>query len=219
MRTLVLVLIFFISPASMAVPIEYSFEGYTSSIILNTGDHDPSSPLVRDDGMVITNGDSFMSGHIVFDPEATRSGAGGSGLGEVLNWTFSTQGLTYYGEGGDFHFLNFDDSSFDYLDEVPSGGYGPDVVHLDFNFNGEPFAQGPDNFPVADFIDGRFSTAIDVAWINDDLTMWGLEGKITDLQVEEFTVPNPSSFSIMIIGFFVIWLTSLVRTRKFTWSY
>lgn len=219
MRTLVLVLFFLISPTLMAVPIEYSFEGYTSSIILNTGNHDPSSPLVRDDGVVITNGDSFMSGHIVFDPDAIRSGAGGSGLGEVLSWTFSTQGLTYYGEGGGFHYLNFDDSSFKYLDEVPSGGYGPDVVYLDFNFNGEPFAQGPDNFPVADFIDGRFSTAIDVAWINDDLTMWGLEGKITDLQMEELTVPNPSSFSIMIIGFFVIWLTSLVRPRKFTWSY
>ncbi len=215
MRTLVLVLVFFISPLTMAAPIEYSFEGYTSSINLNTGDHDPSSPLVRDDGVVITNGDSFMSGHIVFDPDATRSGAGGSGLGEVLSWTFSTQGLTYYGEGGGFHFLTFEDSSFKYLDEVPSGGYGPDVAYLDFNFNGEPFSQGPDDFPIADFIDGSFSTSIDVAWVNDDLTMWGLEGKITDLQVEEWSVPSPSSFWIMVIGLLVIWLKSVARPRQF----
>lgn len=219
MRILVFMLFSVISPLSISAPIEYSFEGYTSSIISNIGDYDPDSPLVRDDGVVVTNGDSFMSGHIAFDPDATRSGAGGTGLGEVLNWTFSTQGLTYYGEDGGFHLLTFDDSSFKYHDEVPSGGYGPDVAYMDFNFQGEPFAHGPVDFPVADFIGGSFFTAIDLAWVNDDLTMWGLEGKITDLQVEEWSVPNPSSFWIMVIGLFLMWLNSLVRPRQFTCSY
>lgn len=213
MRTPVLLLAFFISTLSIAAPIEYSFEGYTSSIILNSGSHDSSSPLVRDDGVIITSGDSYMSGHIVFDPDVERSGAGGAGFGEVLSWTFSTQGLTYYGGGGGFHLLTFDDSSFKYHDEVPRGGYGPDVVYMDFNFQGEPFTLGPDILPVDDFIDGTFFTSVDLAWVRDDLTMWGLEGRITDFQVD---VPSPSSFGIMVIGLFFLWLKSLVRPRKFT---
>lgn len=215
MRVL-MALVFIVIPISISIaaPIKYSFEGYTNSIILNSGDHDPNAPLVRDDGVVVTSGDSLMSGNIVFDPDLGRNGAGGSGLGEVLSWTFSTQGLAYYGEGGGFHFLAFDDSYFKYHDEVPSGGYGPDVAYMDFNFQGEPFAQGPDILPVDDFLGGSFFTSIDLAWVNDDITMWGLEGKITDLQVEEWSVPSPSSFWIMVIGLFVIWLKSLATQRQ-----
>lgn len=200
MRNLFFVLIITFSPLAISSPIKYSFEGYTSFINLNSGDHDPESPLIRDDGVVITNGDSFMQGHIVFDPDQVRSGAGGTGLGEVLSWSFSTQGLTYQGSGGGFHYLTFENSSFKYHDEIPTGGYGPDVAYMDFNFNGDPFALGADFFPVADFIGGKFFTSIDIAKVDDDTAMWGLEGKITDLQVDQWSVPAPSSIWIMAFG-------------------
>lgn len=215
MRILAAALIFLISPFSTATPLKYSFQGYTSSIVTDNGDYDPSSPLIRDDGFVVTNGDSLMSGYLIFDPSAVRDGPSGTGVGQVLEWSFSTQGLNYHSEGSAFHFLTFSDTSFRYLDEFPEGGYGPDVAYMGFDFRDDPFSDGPIDFPVSDFIGGDFHTTIDLARVNDDLMMWGLEGKITDLQVEEWTVPNPSSLLIMTIGLLGMFIRDMLRKKAF----
>lgn len=204
MRSFISVILLLISSVTWAAPITYYFEGRTTSIFSNVGDQDPLAPLVRDDGVVITNGDATMTGQIIFDPLAIRSGAGGTGQGEVLSWSFSTLGLTYEGAGGAFHFLTFLDDAFRYSDEVPSGGYGPDVVSMGFDFNGGVFTSGPDDFPVNRFVGGTFSTAIDLAMVNDVVTMYGLGGEITSMRASP--VPGPSSLLTMAAGMILIWL-------------
>ncbi|WP_286220567.1 hypothetical protein [Marinobacter apostichopi] len=204
MRFFILVFLSMACSIGWAAPITYIFEGHTTGILSNVGDLDPRSALIRDDGLVITNGNAFMSGQIVFDPMATRSGAGGTGRGEVLSWAFSTLGLTYHNAGGAFHYLNFLSNSFVYADEVPLGGYGPDVVSMDLDFSGSPFAFGPDHFPIEDFIGGRFSTAIDLAWVNDSITMYGLTGVITSMRAS--VVPGPSSVVTLLTGLLFVWV-------------
>lgn len=214
MRNLIIFFIVCFSPISISSPIKYSFEGYTNYINLSSGNHDSDVALVRDDGFVVTNGNSSMNGHIIFDPAETRNGAGGTGLGEVLSWSFTTQGLTYHGAGGGFHYLTFNEGSFKYHDEVPEGGYGPDVASMSFNFNGEPFALGPDAFPIEDFIGGSFFTAIDLARISDDVTMYGLEGEITKLQVSEWSVPSPPAFWLMVFGLLGMVLNMSLKPKQ-----
>ncbi|MBW7470791.1 hypothetical protein QQF73_04820 [Marinobacter sp. M216] len=211
MRSIISILLLLVSSVSWAVPITYYFEGRTTRIFSNVGDQDPLAPLVRDDGVVITNGDATMTGQIVFDPAAIRSGAGGTGQGEVLSWSFSTLGLSYQGAGGAFHFLTFLDNAFRYADEVPTGGYGPDVVSMGFDFNGTPFLSGPDDFPVNRFTGGMFSTAIDLAVVNDVVTMYGLGGEITTLRA--LSVPGPSSLMTMAAGMFLIWWRRRFKNR------
>ncbi|MBW4934109.1 hypothetical protein [Marinobacter sp. F4206] len=214
MRSIISILLLVAGSVCWATPITYSFEGQTTRISSNVGDQNPLTPLIRDDGVVVTNGDVSMTGQIIFDPVVTRNGAGGTGLGEVLSWSFSTQGLTYQGAGGAFHFLTFLSDSFHYADEVPTGGYGPDVVSLGFDFNGAPFSSGPDDFPVNRFIGGTFSTAIDLGVVSDVVTMYGLDGVITSMRVE--SVPGPSSLLTMAAGFSLIWLRrrSLGRLQR-----
>lgn len=212
MRSSILVFLLLISSGCWAIPITYHFEGHTTRIFSNVGDQNPRVSLVRDDGVVITNGDAAMTGQIVFDPAAIRNGAGGTGLGEVLSWTFSTLGLTYQGAGGAFHFLSFLDNSFGYADEVPTGGYGPDVVSMGFDFSGAPFASGPSDFPVASFIGGSFSTAIDLAAVNDVITMYGIEGEITAMKAAP--IPGPSSLWTMTAGLLLVWVRRRLGQRR-----
>ncbi len=212
MRSFLLLLLSVLGSAAWATPITYYFEGHTTAIHSTLGDLDPLTVLARDDGLVITNGDVAMAGHIVFDPAALRSGAGGSGQGEVLNWSFSTLGLTYFNSGGAFHYLDFQDHSFGYADEIAQGGYGPDVVSMAFDFDGIPFALGPVDFPISDFIGGRFSTAIDLAWVNDELSMHGLQGVITSLRTTP--VPGPASSLTMLTGLFLLWAVRRTRLRQ-----
>ncbi|MBZ2169939.1 hypothetical protein [Marinobacter sp. F4216] len=206
MRVATLIAASVFSSFCWSAPITYLFSGVTTNIVINTGDYDPSAPLVGDDSSLITSGDVTMNGQIVFDPELFRSGAGGEGLGEVLSWEFNTQGLSYAGAGGAFHYLDFSDNALSYLDEVPTGGFGPDVVTLDFEFSGTPFSLGPADFPIADFLGGTFSTAIDLASVSDEVVLYGLEGEITDIQVapgptrDLVSVSGPSSLYLMLIG-------------------
>lgn len=213
MRILTAALIFLVCPFLFATPLKYNFQGYTTSIVTDNGDYDPSAPLIRDDGSFVTNGDVFMSGYLVFDPSEVRDGPSGSGMGQVLDWSFSTQGLTYHSDGSAFHYLTYSNTSFNYLDEFPQGGYGPDIAYMGFDFRNEPFSDGPVNFPISDFIGGDFHTTIDLARVNDGLMMWGLEGKITGLEVEAWNVPGPSSFLLMAIGLLGLLMTKVLRKR------
>ncbi|SFM53607.1 hypothetical protein [Marinobacter zhejiangensis] len=198
---------------SSATPINYFFEGETRNILVSGENYAPDLPLVRSDGTVIASGHTKMTGYITLDPDAWRDGAGGSGLGQVLSWGFSTEGLDYQGGGGEFHTLLFNDSAFEYLDEAPHGGYGPDVVSLIFNFNSTPFDQGANDLPVSNFSGGSFSTGIDLAWVNDQQIMQGIEGTITKLwRAEPTPVPTPSTPILMATGLLILGLRKTTKS-------
>ena len=200
MRFIVIALALCTSTACWAAPIKYIFSGYTTSITASDGNRNPNLPIAREDGAFVTNGDSKISGELVFDPSAWRDGAGGSGWGEVISWTCATEGLAYFGAGGAFHYLEFEDNSFSYLDEVPEGGYGPDVAGINLDFSNEPFADGLAHFPVEQFLGGTFFTSVEDGWISDTQTMWGVRGIITELSVAPVAVPTPSSISLLLGG-------------------
>lgn len=203
MRYIIFILLLVSSAACWATPITYHFHGVTTSIKMD-GDYrsDPLQSLVSDDGLVVTNGDSVMHGKIVFDPEVWRDGAGGSGWGEVLAWEFTTEGFDYWGPGGNtgnFHYLQFDDNRFTYADELPQGGYSPDVAYLRFDFGSTALANPPNHFPIESFIGGRFFTALEYPPGNySGLQMSGLEGVITKTWTKEVT--EPSSLLLFAIG-------------------
>lgn len=196
MRSIVIALALFISPICWSTPITYVFSGYTTSIMVNNEEYDPSIPITRTDGTFVTNGHYEIEGELVFDPIAWRDGAGGSGQGQVFSWSCNTQGLTYFGAGGGFHYLTFEENSFSYLDEIPQGGYGPDVAGIKLDFDNGPFTGGPAHFPIENFIGGYFSTAVEDGKIDDELSMQGLQGVITHLQAKVVAVPLPSSLAL-----------------------
>ncbi|BES71674.1 hypothetical protein RE428_26920 [Marinobacter nanhaiticus D15-8W] len=208
MRILAAILALLASTICWSTPITYSFSGYATAVRINGIDTDPSSPLVRNDGKVVTNGNTAMTGNIVFDPDAWRDGAGGSGYGQVFSWTFSTLGLTYHGESGAFHYLDFYNSRFSYSDELPLGGFEqanlPDVCNISFDFDNEPFLDGPAHFPIANFIGGHFFSALEVVEIDETRTMQGLLGVITDLSVVPQPVPGPSPLLLLSTGLLLL---------------
>jgi len=217
MRVIIFTLLLVSSAACWATPVTYYFHGVTNDIQTTIGRHDALVPLVRDDGIVVTNGDSVMNGEIVFDPQAWREGAGGSGWGEVLSWKYATQGLDYWGPGSDlpFHYLGFYHNRFSYLDEVPGGGYrGPDVVSLSFNFDATPFVSGPAHFPVESFIGGSFGAVNDDMWVNDDYTVYSIQGVITKMWTRQDAVPEPSSLLLLTGGLLILVGCRRLKTVK-----
>jgi hypothetical protein len=181
------------SSHSFAIPITYSFVGQTQTIFNNAGStFSPSDIVVGSDSRLILNGESQVFGTITYDPEALRSGAGGAGLSDVLQWSLSTEGRHYSG-GGNFHHLNYDENSFLYSDELPFGGFGPDVVNLSFNFDTGLFTDGPNDFLTDHFIDGLFSINLEWAHTSDGVLISGLAGSITKLN----RVPESPPLSLL----------------------
>lgn len=193
------------SSHSFAIPITYSFVGQTQTIFNNAGSPlSPSDILPGSDGKLILNGESLVFGIITYDPEVWRSGAGGVGLSDVLQWSLSTEGRTY-NSGGNFHYLDYDDNSFLYSDEVPDGGFGPDIVNLSFNFDTNLFTDGPSDFLTHHFVDGLFSIHLESAHTSDGVLISGLAGSITQLT----RVPEPTLISLLACG----WLALFFRCR------
>jgi hypothetical protein len=199
-----------LSTQSLALPITYIFTGQTQTIFSSEGSYAPHDVLVGNDGSLILNGQSQVSGTITYDPDAWRSGAGGEGLSEVLHWSLNTEGRTYY-SAGNFHYLDYDSDSFFYSDEVPLGGFGPDIVNLSFNFNTNLFAGGPSDFLTEHFVDGLFSIQLEWAHTSDGVHISGLAGSITKLT----RVPESPLISLLAGGLCACFLGYIWRRRFF----
>ncbi|CAN0599731.1 unnamed protein product, partial [Ectocarpus sp. 12 AP-2014] len=152
MEKLALFIFMVSSTVCTATPIKYFFEGVTNTVFVNAEYSDPSVALVGEEGIPLTNGAQEMAGEILIDHDYVGFENGVRVEGRVLAWQFETEGLTYSGGGGLLNYLTLTDSAFHYLDEVPLGGYGPDVVGMTFDFSGAPFSEGLSFLPVDNFI-------------------------------------------------------------------